>query len=75
MLFPGEVEEKKKEEGGPNAELTDPLPEKMRHSVTSRLSSDLVFTILIMLITFGVHVSTGEILNFRNLFRCVLASL
>ena len=60
FLVTGESLDKEKDGGGSAADLADPLPEKMRQSVTSRLSSDAVFCVLIMLITFGVHVSTGE---------------
>ncbi|KAM6464043.1 pecanex-like protein 1 isoform 6-T6 [Liasis olivaceus] len=43
----------------PLSEVKDPLPEKLRNSVSERLQSDLVVCIVIGVLYFAIHVSTG----------------
>ncbi|XP_053374613.1 pecanex-like protein 1 isoform X2 [Mercenaria mercenaria] len=50
-----EEEEDEEEEGG---ELRDPLPGKMKTCVSERLQSDLLISIVIMILSFAIHVST-----------------
>ncbi|XP_053529367.1 pecanex-like protein 1 isoform X4 [Artibeus jamaicensis] len=54
-IFP-KTEEKNPED--PLSEVKDPLPEKLRNSVSERLQSDLVVCIVIGVLYFAVHVST-----------------
>uniref|UniRef100_A0A2K5R7U4 Pecanex-like protein n=1 Tax=Cebus imitator TaxID=2715852 RepID=A0A2K5R7U4_CEBIM len=54
-IFP-KMEEKNPED--PLAEVKDPLPEKLRNSVSERLQSDLVVCIVIGVLYFAIHVST-----------------
>ncbi|XP_053168781.1 pecanex-like protein 1 isoform X5 [Hemicordylus capensis] len=42
----------------PLSEVKDPLPEKLRNSVSERLQSDLVVCIVIGVLYFAIHVST-----------------
>ncbi|XP_063145910.1 pecanex-like protein 1 isoform X2 [Candoia aspera] len=55
-LFPTS-EDKNPED--PLSEVKDPLPEKLRNSVSERLQSDLVVCIVIGVLYFAIHVSTG----------------
>ncbi|XP_052769095.1 pecanex-like protein 1 isoform X2 [Mya arenaria] len=43
---------------GDSEELEDPLPEKMKNCVSERLQSDLLISIVIMILSFAIHVST-----------------
>uniref|UniRef100_A0A8I5N9H0 Pecanex-like protein n=1 Tax=Papio anubis TaxID=9555 RepID=A0A8I5N9H0_PAPAN len=54
-IFP-KTEEKNPED--PLSEVKDPLPEKLRNSVSERLQSDLVVCIVIGVLYFAIHVST-----------------
>nr|XP_019589015.1 PREDICTED: pecanex-like protein 1 isoform X5 [Rhinolophus sinicus] len=54
-VFP-KTEEKNPED--PLSEVKDPLPEKLRNSVSERLQSDLVVCIVIGVLYFAIHVST-----------------
>ncbi|XP_054986010.1 pecanex-like protein 1 isoform X5 [Sorex araneus] len=54
-IFP-ETEDKNPED--PLSEVKDPLPEKLRNSVSERLQSDLVVCIVIGVLYFAIHVST-----------------
>ncbi|XP_058911735.1 pecanex-like protein 1 isoform X6 [Kogia breviceps] len=54
-IFP-KTEEKNPED--PLSEVKDPLPEKLRNSVSERLQSDLVVCIVIGVLFFAIHVST-----------------
>nr|XP_005004857.1 pecanex-like protein 1 isoform X3 [Cavia porcellus] len=54
-IFP-KAEEKNPED--PLSEVKDPLPEKLRNSVSERLQSDLVVCIVIGVLYFAIHVST-----------------
>ncbi|XP_014999483.1 pecanex-like protein 1 isoform X3 [Macaca mulatta] len=54
-IFP-KMEEKNPED--PLSEVKDPLPEKLRNSVSERLQSDLVVCIVIGVLYFAIHVST-----------------
>ncbi|XP_066487942.1 pecanex-like protein 1 isoform X4 [Tiliqua scincoides] len=54
-LFPTS-EDKNPED--PLSEVKDPLPEKLRNSVSERLQSDLVVCIVIGVLYFAIHVST-----------------
>ncbi|XP_036887413.1 pecanex-like protein 1 isoform X10 [Sturnira hondurensis] len=54
-IFP-KTEEKNPED--PLSEVKDPLPEKLRNSVSERLQSDLVVCVVIGVLYFAVHVST-----------------
>nr|XP_060617632.1 pecanex-like protein 1 isoform X2 [Anolis sagrei ordinatus] len=54
-LFPSS-EDKNPED--PLSEVKDPLPEKLRNSVSERLQSDLVICIVIGVLYFAIHVST-----------------
>ncbi|XP_048218320.1 pecanex-like protein 1 isoform X5 [Perognathus longimembris pacificus] len=54
-IFP-QTEEKNPED--PLSEVKDPLPEKLRNSVSERLQSDLVVCIVIGVLYFAIHVST-----------------
>nr|XP_045010585.1 pecanex-like protein 1 isoform X3 [Jaculus jaculus] len=54
-IFP-KTEEKNPED--PLSEVKDPLPEKLRNSVSERLQSDLVVCIIIGVLYFAIHVST-----------------
>ncbi|KAM4853847.1 pecanex-like protein 1 isoform 3-T3 [Thomomys bottae] len=54
-IFP-KTEEKNPED--PLSEVKDPLPEKLRNSVSQRLQSDLVVCIVIGVLYFAIHVST-----------------
>ncbi|XP_043554078.1 pecanex-like protein 1 isoform X4 [Chiloscyllium plagiosum] len=42
----------------PLAEVKDPLPEKLKQSVSERLQSDLIVCIVIAILYFAIHVST-----------------
>ncbi|XP_028678175.1 pecanex-like protein 1 isoform X2 [Erpetoichthys calabaricus] len=42
----------------PLSEVKDPLPEKLRNSVSERLQSDLIICVLIAVLYFAIHVST-----------------
>ncbi|XP_034273576.1 pecanex-like protein 1 isoform X4 [Pantherophis guttatus] len=55
-LFPTS-EDKNPED--PLSEVKDPLPEKLRNSVNERLQSDLVVCVVIGVLYFAIHVSTG----------------
>ncbi|XP_036125679.1 pecanex-like protein 1 isoform X7 [Molossus molossus] len=55
-IFP-KTEEKNPED--PLSEVKDPLPEKLRNSVSERLQSDLVVCIVIGVLYFAIHVSTA----------------
>ncbi|XP_039190156.1 pecanex-like protein 1 isoform X2 [Crotalus tigris] len=55
-LFPTS-EDKNPED--PLSEVKDPLPEKLRNSVNVRLQSDLVVCVVIGVLYFAIHVSTG----------------
>ncbi|XP_069494698.1 pecanex-like protein 1 isoform X2 [Ambystoma mexicanum] len=50
------TEEKNPED--PLSEVKDPLPEKLKNSVSERLQSDLVICIVIAVLYFAIHVST-----------------
>ncbi|XP_068817419.1 pecanex-like protein 1 isoform X2 [Capricornis sumatraensis] len=54
-IFP-KTEEKNPED--PLSEVKDPLPEKLRNSVSERLQSDLVVCVVIGVLYFAIHVST-----------------
>ncbi|XP_014394777.1 PREDICTED: pecanex-like protein 1 isoform X7 [Myotis brandtii] len=54
-IFP-KTEEKNPED--PLSEVKDPLPEKLRNSISERLQSDLVVCIVIGVLYFAIHVST-----------------
>ncbi|XP_066130606.1 pecanex-like protein 1 isoform X4 [Saccopteryx bilineata] len=54
-IFP-KTEEKNPED--PLSEVKDPLPEKLRNSVSERLQSDLVVCLVIGVLYFAIHVST-----------------
>ncbi|XP_065729064.1 pecanex-like protein 1 isoform X2 [Phocoena phocoena] len=54
-IFP-KTEEKNPED--PLSDVKDPLPEKLRNSVSERLQSDLVVCIVIGVLYFAIHVST-----------------
>ncbi|XP_048340013.1 pecanex-like protein 1 isoform X3 [Sphaerodactylus townsendi] len=54
-LFPTS-EDKNPED--PLSEVKDPLPEKLRNSVSERLQSDLVVCVVIGVLYFAIHVST-----------------
>ncbi|XP_058511437.1 pecanex-like protein 1 isoform X2 [Ochotona princeps] len=54
-IFP-KTEEKNPED--PLSEVKDPLPEKLRNSVSDRLQSDLVVCVVIGVLYFAIHVST-----------------
>ncbi|XP_032693243.1 pecanex-like protein 1 isoform X7 [Lontra canadensis] len=54
-IFP-KTEEKNPED--PLSEVKDPLPEKLRNSVSERLQSDLVVCTVIGVLYFAIHVST-----------------
>ncbi|KAM5273996.1 pecanex-like protein 1 isoform 2-T2 [Ctenodactylus gundi] len=54
-IFP-KTEEKNPED--PLSEVKDPLPEKLRNSVSERLQSDLVVCVIIGVLYFAIHVST-----------------
>nr|XP_036854421.1 pecanex-like protein 1 isoform X5 [Manis javanica] len=54
-IFP-KTEEKNPED--PLSEVKDPLPEKLRNSVSERLQSDLVVCIVTGVLYFAIHVST-----------------
>ncbi|XP_064148731.1 pecanex-like protein 1 isoform X4 [Loxodonta africana] len=54
-IFP-KTEEKNPED--PLSEVKDPLPEKLRNSVSERLQSDLVVCMVIGVLYFAIHVST-----------------
>uniref|UniRef100_A0A8C6EA87 Pecanex-like protein n=1 Tax=Moschus moschiferus TaxID=68415 RepID=A0A8C6EA87_MOSMO len=54
-IFP-KTEEKNPED--PLSEVKDPLPEKLRNSVSARLQSDLVVCVVIGVLYFAIHVST-----------------
>ncbi|XP_013362618.1 PREDICTED: pecanex-like protein 1 isoform X3 [Chinchilla lanigera] len=54
-IFP-KAEEKNPED--PLSEVKDPLPEKLRNSVSERLQSDLVVCIVLGVLYFAIHVST-----------------
>ncbi|KAM9202596.1 pecanex-like protein 1 isoform 2-T2 [Dugong dugon] len=54
-IFP-KTEEKNPED--PLSEVKDPLPEKLRNSVSERLQSDVVVCIVIGVLYFAIHVST-----------------
>ncbi|KAL4237244.1 hypothetical protein ACF0H5_001963 [Mactra antiquata] len=53
-LFGEKVEEEENKDG----ELKDPLPGKMKTCVSERLQSDLLISIVIMILSFAIHVST-----------------
>ncbi|KAG8126082.1 hypothetical protein E2320_021452 [Naja naja] len=55
-LFPTS-EDKNPED--PLSEVKDPLPEKLRNSVNERLQSDFVVCVVIGVLYFAIHVSTG----------------
>ncbi|XP_024595390.1 pecanex-like protein 1 isoform X9 [Neophocaena asiaeorientalis asiaeorientalis] len=54
-IFP-KTEEKNPED--PLSDVKDPLPEKLRNSVSERLQSDLVVCVVIGVLYFAIHVST-----------------
>ncbi|XP_024424237.2 pecanex-like protein 1 isoform X4 [Desmodus rotundus] len=54
-IFP-KTEEKNPED--PLSEVKDPLPEKLRNSVSERLQSDLVVCVVVGVLYFAIHVST-----------------
>ncbi|XP_044520852.1 pecanex-like protein 1 isoform X2 [Gracilinanus agilis] len=54
-IFPN-TEEKNPED--PLSEVKDPLPDKLRNSVSERLQSDLIVCIVIGVLYFAIHVST-----------------
>ncbi|XP_038621911.1 pecanex-like protein 1 isoform X1 [Tachyglossus aculeatus] len=54
-VFPN-AEEKNPED--PLSEVKDPLPEKLRNSVSERLQSDLIVCVVIGVLYFAIHVST-----------------
>ncbi|XP_012579975.1 PREDICTED: pecanex-like protein 1 isoform X3 [Condylura cristata] len=54
-IFP-KAEDKNPED--PLSEVKDPLPEKLRNSVSERLQSDLVVCIIMGVLYFAIHVST-----------------
>lgn len=60
MLIKDKVFGEKEEEELQNEEgdLKDPLPGKMKNCVSERLQSDLLISIVIMILSFAIHVST-----------------
>ncbi|XP_025049903.1 pecanex-like protein 1 [Alligator sinensis] len=54
-MFPNS-EDKNPED--PLSEVKDPLPEKLRNSVSARLQSDLIVCVVIGVLYFAIHVST-----------------
>ncbi|XP_032478006.1 pecanex-like protein 1 isoform X2 [Phocoena sinus] len=54
-IFPKTEEENPED---PLSDVKDPLPEKLRNSVSERLQSDLVVCIVIGVLYFAIHVST-----------------
>lgn len=55
-LWSEETSDKNKKEDG--TELIDPLPQKLRNTVKTRLRSDIIICVLISILSFAVHVST-----------------
>uniref|UniRef100_UPI00358F602F pecanex-like protein 1 isoform X2 n=1 Tax=Myxine glutinosa TaxID=7769 RepID=UPI00358F602F len=58
----------------PQQEAQDPLPEKLRQSVSERLQSDLIVCLVMAVLTFAVHVSTVFVV-LQPVLRFVLIGL